>query len=41
MIASQYGIGYYTWEAYNLLNHADIVVGLLLIGAFGTGSSAA
>ncbi|WP_354682955.1 ABC transporter permease [Cupriavidus necator] len=40
MIAGQYGIGYYTWEAYNLQNYADIVVGMLLIGAFGMGSSA-
>lgn len=35
MIAGQYGIGYYTWEAYTLQNYADIVVGMLLIGAFG------
>lgn len=39
MIAGQYGIGYYTWESYNLQRYADIVVGMVLIGAFGMGSS--
>jgi len=40
MIAGQYGIGYYTWESYNLQRYADIVVGMVLIGVFGMGSSA-
>ena len=39
MIAGQYGIGYYTWESYNLQRYPDIVVGMLLIGLFGMGSS--
>lgn len=39
MIAGQYGIGYYTWESYTLQNYADIVVGMLFIGAFGMASS--
>ncbi|MFK4442329.1 NitT/TauT family transport system permease protein [Caballeronia udeis] len=39
MIAGQYGIGYFTWESYSLQNYADIVVGMLLIGALGMGSS--
>jgi NitT/TauT family transport system permease protein len=39
MIAGQYGIGYYTWESYNLQRYAEIVVGMLLIGGFGMGSS--
>lgn len=39
MIAGQYGIGYYTWESYNLQRYAEIVVGMLLIGVFGMGSS--
>ena len=39
MIAGQYGIGYYTWESYNLQRYPEIVVGMLLIGAFGMGSS--
>ncbi|WP_028998387.1 ABC transporter permease [Azohydromonas australica] len=40
MIAGQYGIGYYTWESYTVQNYASIVVGMLLIGALGMGSSA-
>ena len=39
MIAGQYGIGYFTWESYTLQNYADIVVGMMLIGALGMGSS--
>jgi NitT/TauT family transport system permease protein len=41
MIAGQYGIGYYTWESYNLQRYPDIVVGMLFIGLFGMLSSAA
>jgi NitT/TauT family transport system permease protein len=40
MIAGQYGIGYYTWESYTVQNYASIIVGMLLIGALGMGSSA-
>lgn len=40
MISGQFGIGYYTWEAYTLQNYADIVVGMLIIGALGMASSA-
>ncbi|KAF1045189.1 ABC transporter permease [Xylophilus sp.] len=40
MIAGQYGIGYHTWEAYTIQNYADIVVGMLVIGLLGMGSSA-
>ncbi len=39
MISGQFGIGYYTWESYTLQNYANIVVGMLLIGIFGMGSS--
>jgi NitT/TauT family transport system permease protein len=39
MIAGQYGIGYYTWEAYNLQRYPEIVVGMLVIGGLGLGSS--
>jgi len=35
MISGQFGIGYYTWESYTLQNYADIIVGMLLIGALG------
>ncbi len=40
MISGQFGIGYYTWESYVIQNYADIVVGMLLIGLLGMGSSA-
>ncbi|MDR7036663.1 NitT/TauT family transport system permease protein [Methylobacterium sp. BE186] len=40
MISGQYGIGYFTWESYTLQNYDDIVVGMLLIGLLGMGSSA-
>jgi NitT/TauT family transport system permease protein len=39
MIAGQFGIGYYTWASYTIQNYADIVVGMLLIGFLGMGSS--
>ncbi|NBA97365.1 ABC transporter permease [Pseudomonas sp. R5(2019)] len=39
MISGQWGIGYYTWEAYTLQNYADIIVGMLLIGLLGMLSS--
>ena len=41
MIAGQYGIGYYTWESYNLQRYPEIVLGMLLIGVLGALSSAA
>ena len=40
MISGQFGIGYYTWESYTLQNYPDIIVGMLLIGMLGMGSSA-
>jgi NitT/TauT family transport system permease protein len=39
MISGQFGIGYYTWESYTIQNYPDIVVGMLLIGLLGMGSS--
>ncbi|MGQ9366386.1 ABC transporter permease [Azospirillum sp. ST 5-10] len=36
IISGQYGIGYFTWNAYSLINYPDIVVGMLVIGALGT-----
>ncbi len=41
IISGQYGIGYFTWNAYSLINYPDIVVGMLVIGFLGTGSTAA
>ena len=40
MISGQLGIGYFTWESFTLQNYADIIVGMLLIGALGMISSA-
>lgn len=36
IISGQYGIGYFTWNAYSLINYPDIVVGMLAIGGLGT-----
>lgn len=36
MISGQYGIGYYTWNAYSLVQYPQIVVGMICIGALGT-----
>jgi len=36
IISGQYGIGYFTWNAYSLINYPDIVVGMLVIGVLGT-----
>jgi NitT/TauT family transport system permease protein len=35
MISGQFGIGYYTWEAYTLQKYPDIVVGMISIGILG------
>jgi NitT/TauT family transport system permease protein len=39
IISGQYGIGYFTWNAYSLINYPDIIVGMLTIGLLGTGST--
>jgi NitT/TauT family transport system permease protein len=39
MIAGQFGIGYFTWEAYSLVQYSDIVLGMICIGVLGLGSS--
>ena len=39
MISGQYGIGYYTWEAYTLQKYPHIVLGMISIGVLGMGSS--
>lgn len=36
IISGQYGIGYFTWNAYSLIKYDDIVVGMLIIGLLGT-----
>lgn len=39
MISGQYGIGYFTWEAYSLIQYADIVIGMIVIGVLGLACS--
>src|SRR5690606_5492352 len=39
IISGQYGIGYFTWNAYSLIQYPDIVVGMLCIGLLGTAST--
>ncbi len=41
MISGQYGIGYFTWEAYSLVQYADIALGMISIGVLGLISSLA
>ena len=36
IVDSQYGIGYFTWNAYSLIEYPNIVVGMLVIGGLGT-----
>jgi NitT/TauT family transport system permease protein len=40
MISGQFGIGYYTWQSYTVQRYPEVVVGMLLIGLLGMGSSA-
>lgn len=35
MISGQYGVGYFTWEAYSLIEYPQIVIGMLVIGVLG------
>jgi len=39
MISGQFGIGYFTWEAYSLVQYADIALGMICIGVLGLASS--
>jgi NitT/TauT family transport system permease protein len=41
MISGQFGIGYFTWESYSLVQYSDIALGMICIGVLGLGSSAA
>ncbi len=40
MISGQFGVGYFTWEAYSLIAYAEIVLGMITIGILGLASSA-
>lgn len=35
MISGQFGVGYYTWEAYSVVNYPAIVLGMITIGVLG------
>lgn len=35
MISGQFGIGYFTWEAYSLIAYPEIVLGMITIGLLG------
>lgn len=35
MISGQFGIGYFTWQSYGLLNYSGVIVGMLSIGVSG------
>jgi NitT/TauT family transport system permease protein len=41
MISGQFGIGYFTWEAYSLIQYSDIVIGMIVIGFLGLACSSA
>lgn len=39
MISGQFGVGYFTWEAYSLVNYPAIVMGMITIGVLGLACS--
>jgi NitT/TauT family transport system permease protein len=41
MISGQFGIGYFTWEAYSLISYAEIALGMITIGLLGLACSGA
>ena len=41
MISGQFGIGYFTWEAYSLIQYPDIIIGMIVIGFLGLACSTA
>ena len=40
IISGQYGIGYFTWNAYSIIKPPDIIVGMLSIGLLGAATTA-
>lgn len=36
IISGQYGIGYFTWNSYTLIQYPEIIIGMLSIGGLGT-----
>lgn len=41
MISGQFGVGYFTWEAYSLIAYAEIALGMITIGVLGLACSGA
>lgn len=39
IISGQYGIGYFTWNSYTLVQYPEIIVGMLTIGLLGTSTT--
>jgi NitT/TauT family transport system permease protein len=39
MISGQFGVGYFTWEAYSLVDYPAIVLGMITIGVLGLSCS--
>lgn len=39
MIAGNYGVGYFTYQAYRLMNTQTVVIGIIVLGAYGAASS--
>ena len=39
MISGQFGVGYFTWEAYSLISYAEIALGMITIGVLGLACS--
>lgn len=39
MISGQFGVGYYTWQSYTVQDYPGVVLGMILIGLLGLGSS--
>ncbi len=35
MISGQFGIGYFTWEAYSLISYPEVALGMITIGVLG------
>ena len=35
MISGQFGVGYFTWEAYSLVSYSEIALGMITIGLLG------
>ena len=39
MISGQFGVGYFTWEAYSLIRYSESALGMITIGVLGLACS--